>query len=61
MNTDQKNIEHLKTEVIKLISSLDDEAKQIVLLESSKEVGSPEWAEKVTDLMKRMGMIKNKD
>lgn len=61
MSKNQKSIEQVKSEIKKLIHHLDDKDKQIALLESSIEFGSKEWADKVSDLMKRMGMIKKKD
>ena len=47
-------------EILELLKENDDETKQQILLECAATIGSPEWADAVKDLWKRMEELNKK-
>lgn len=47
-------------EILELLKENDDKTKQEILLECVAKIGSPEWAEAVKDLWKRMEKLNKK-
>lgn len=46
--------------ILELLKENDEKSKQRILLECAAKIGSPEWAEAVKDLWKRMEDLNKK-
>lgn len=44
-------------EIQSILSKLDENTQEKVILECASKIGTQEWKDAVNDLMKRMGMI----
>ncbi|WP_162304619.1 hypothetical protein [Maribellus luteus] len=41
-------------QILEIVDELDESKKQTILLECASRIGTPEWAEAVKDLIRRM-------